>query len=253
MSDEAALTGKELSPAKARRARPPGRPRLLDEEDLQVLMELTVAEPQATIRRLQERMEQECGKRPSRATIWKAMKLLGVSKEPPRKGVPKRRSERPMSSREAYRYRAPHRREPSRSPRRYPSDLTEEEWAQIEPLVAGPSSTGRPTLHSRRSILEALLYVLRSGCQWRMLPLDYPPWQTVYSCFRRWKERGTFSRIYECLRDTYRQGQDREVQPSAGIVDSQSVKTTEKGGPEATMRARRSKGASAISSSIPWG
>lgn len=245
MDDDAASASQEPSIVEGQTARPVGRPPLLDEKDLQVLMELAVAEPQATIRRLQERMVQECGKRPSRGTVREAVRLLGLSKEQPRKLPFKQRAQGP-----AYRYRARHRREPSRASRHYPSDLTDEEWNQIKALVGGPSPKGRPTLHPRRLILNAIFYVLRSGVQWRMLPLDYPPWQTVYSNFRRWKQRGTFKRIHDCLRDRCRQAQGREVQPSAGIIDSQSVKTAEKGGPEGTTRARKSKAASAISSSI---
>ena len=253
MDDQAASASKEPSSAKERAARPVGRPPLLDEEGLQVLMELTLAEPQATIRRLQERMAQEFGKRPSRGVVRQAARLLGLNKEQPRRQPRERRSIGPAPVRGTYRYRAHHRREPSRNPRCYPSDLTNAEWARIEPFVVGPAPTGRPRLHPRRTILNAIFYVLRTGCQWRMLPLDYPPWQTVYSCFRRWKQRGTIKKIHDCLRDSYRQEQGREVQPSAGIIDSQSVKTAEKGGPEGTTRARRSRAASAISSSTRWG
>jgi hypothetical protein len=175
MGNQAAPASTRPSRQEEGTARPVGRPPLLDEQDLQVLMELTVAEPQATIRRLQQRMEQECGKRPSRATMRRAMQLLGVTKDLPPREPPPPHSEPPASAPQTYRYRTPHRREPSRNPRRYPSDLTDEEWAGIEPLVVGPSLTGRPPVHSRRRILDAVLYVLRSGCQWRMLPLDYPP------------------------------------------------------------------------------
>ena len=247
MSDEAAAPKDDLSPA---RGRPVGRPPLLDEQDLQVLMELTLAEPNATIRRLQQRMEEQCGKRPSRGVVRDAVELLGLSKVQPRKQPSNRRSQRPASPTQAVRYQARHRREPSRSPRCYPSDLTDGEWALAEPLVSRPGQRGRPHAHSRRRILDAIFYVARSGCQWRMLPLDYPPWQTVYSCFRRWKERGLLNKLHEHLRAACRQREGREVQPSAGVVDSQSVKTTEKGGPKATTRARRSRDASAISSSI---
>lgn len=233
-------------------SRPVGRPPLLDEQDLQALMELTLAEPYATIGRLQQRMQEECGKRPSRGPVRDGLKLLGVSKEQPRIERSNGRSQRPTSPSRGARYRARHRREPSRNPRRYPSDLTDPEWAVVEPLVARPGQRGRPHRHSRRRILDAILYVLRSGCQWRMLPLDYPPWQTVYSCFRRWTQRGLLKKIHEQLRATYRQREGREVQASGGIVDSQSAKTTEKGGLLGTTQARRSRDESAISSSIPW-
>lgn len=229
-----------------------GRPPLLDDLDHQVLMELALAEPQATVRELQERMEQECGKRPSRATIGYAMQVLGLRKKAPVKQPSKRHSKRPGSPREPYRYRERHRREPDREQRRYQSDLSDQEWGLVEPLLQPSDPRGRPSPHPRRRLLEAILYVLRTGCQWRMLPLDFPPWKTVYTNFRRWKLRGVFDQILTSLRTAYRRQVDREPQASGGIVDSQSAKTTEKGGPKGTMPARRSKGESGISSSIRW-
>jgi len=194
-------------------------------------------------------MEQECGKRPSRSTIWYAMQVLGLSKKVPRKQPPKRHAKRPQSPRDPYRYREHHRREPDRERRRYPSDLSDPEWGLIEPLLRPSDPRGRPSPHSRRRILDAILYVLRTGCQWRMLPLDFPPWKTVYTNFRRWTLRGVFRRSLECLRTAYRRQEGREPQPSGGVVDSQSVKTTEKGGPKGTTRARRSREESGIFSS----
>lgn len=89
------------------------------------------------------------------------------------------------------------------SPRPYPADLTDEQWALIAPLV--PVKTGgRPAVHSRRRIVEAILYVNRSGCAWRMLPHDFPPWDTVYWYFQRWNADGTTDRIYDALRGAVR-------------------------------------------------
>lgn len=109
------------------------------------------------------------------------------------------------------------------SPRPYPSDLTDEQWALIAPLV--PVKTGgRPAVHSRRRIVEAILYVNRSGCAWRMLPHDFPPWDTVYWYFQRWNADGTTDRIYDALRGAVRRAAGRDPLASAGIVDSQTVK-----------------------------
>jgi putative transposase len=118
--------------------------------------------------------------------------------------------------------------------RRYPSDLTDKEWAVAAPLLPEPQRPGRPRIHSRRHILDAVFYLLRSGCSWRMLPADFPPWRTVYAAFRRWHQDGTWERLHTALREQTRTRAGRTRQPTAGIVDSQSVKTSEKGGPGAT-------------------
>ncbi|GAB2447568.1 IS5 family transposase [Nocardioides hungaricus] len=111
----------------------------------------------------------------------------------------------------------------SSSPARYPSDLTDEQWALIEPMVAVKPG-GRPAKHPRRRIVDAILYVNRTGCSWRQMPHDFPPWDTVYWYFQRWAEDGTTDRIHDALRDAVRDGDGRDPMASAGIVDSQSVK-----------------------------
>jgi len=135
----------------------------------------------------------------------------------------------------------------------YPTDLTDAEWQQIEPhLPKRKSPRGRQRVHSFREILNAIFYVLRSGCAWRMLPHDLPPWQTVYHYFRLWRQDGTWARLNDTLRTELRVASGRDPQPSAAILDSQSVKTTEKGGLVAMMQAKRSTVGNVISSSTPW-
>jgi transposase len=135
--------------------------------------------------------------------------------------------------------------------RRYPTDLADAQWAILEPLVPAVKPGGRPARHARREIVDALLYVLRGGISWRSLPHEYPPWQTVYDSFRRWRDDGTWERIAATLRERVRIRLGRVATPSAAIIDSQTVKTTEKGGSGATTGASKTPGASAASSSIP--
>jgi putative transposase len=112
----------------------------------------------------------------------------------------------------------------------YQTDLSDAEWSCLEPYLPAPEANGRPRLHHLREILDAIFYIVRSGCAWRLLPHDFPPWKTVYHYFRFWRLDGTWERMHAALRKRVRVRLTRNPQPSAGIVDSQSIKTTGVGG-----------------------
>lgn len=114
----------------------------------------------------------------------------------------------------------------------YPSDVTDEEWEILEPLIPGEKPGGRPQEIARREILNGILYVLRSACAWRMMPHDLPHWSTVYLYFRLWKQAGVWEHVNAALRRDLRVSLGRDPEPSAGILDSQSIKTSSVRGDE---------------------
>jgi transposase len=140
---------------------------------------------------------------------------------------------------------------------RYPSDLTDEEWAYVEPLIPPAKHGGHKRTVDVREVVNGLMYVLSTGCQWRAIPKDLPPRSTVHGYFDLWSWDGTLDRLHEALYVKCREQASREASPTAAIIDSQSVKSAEKGDlrsiRRATTRARRSRARSGIFSSIRKG
>ncbi len=123
----------------------------------------------------------------------------------------------------------------------YPSDLTDAEWSKLGPLLKPPGGNrhggGRPRKYELRRIVDALLYVVKTGCQWRQLPTNFPPWLSVHQQFRAWRDDGTWERVSKTLREQGRKAGGRNATPSVAIIDSQSAKTALKGG--ARLRRRQ--------------
>jgi transposase len=135
-----------------------------------------------------------------------------------------------------------------RSRRGYATDLSDAQWELIAPLIPGAMPGGRPRNATTRELMNAILYFLRAGMAWRLLPHDLPPWQTVYYYLRRWQREGVWSRVHHALVMADRERAGRDPSPTAAILDSQSVRTADqKGDQKVTTRARRSRGASATS------
>lgn len=148
------------------------------------------------------------------------------------------------------------RRQYDRSGLRYPSDVTDAEWAQVEPLIPPAKRGGRRREVNLREVLNGIFYVLSTGCQWRALPKDLPPKSTVHDYLELWNWDGTLERIHHALYVAVREQEGREASPTAAIIDSQTAKGAQKGGLgsilRATTRARRSKVASGTSWSTRW-
>ena len=116
-------------------------------------------------------------------------------------------------------------------PKRYPSDLTRTQWRRLKRMLPPAKPGGRPRSVNLREVLNGILYIVRGGCAWRMMPTDLPPWSTCYGYFSKWRDDGTWQRLHDALRDQVRRTAGRKTSPSMAIIDSQSVKTTERGGP----------------------
>jgi putative transposase len=123
--------------------------------------------------------------------------------------------------------------------RNYPSDLTDGQWKLVEPLLPAAKPGGRPRMTDLREVLNGILYLVRTGCSWRMLPHDFPPWPTVHDYYWKYRRDGIWNQVHETLHKHVRVQAGRQASPSAAIIDSQSVKTASKGGNEAMTLARR--------------
>lgn len=123
--------------------------------------------------------------------------------------------------------------------KRYASDLIDEQWELINPLLPAAKPGGRPRTTDIREAVNAILYLVRTGCSWRMLPHEFPPWPTVHDYYWKWRRDGIWQQIHQNLYERVRLGAGRQTGPSAAIIDSQSVKTASKGGIKAMMQARR--------------
>jgi putative transposase len=133
------------------------------------------------------------------------------------------------------------------SRRPYSTDLTDAQWEILGPMIPAPGETGRPREADMREVFNAILYQVRNGGAWRNLPHEFPPYRTVFYYFTKWRKCGVWKKIHDRLHEMVRKKAGREAKPSAAIIDSQSVKTGEKGGTSgATTRARKSRAASAM-------
>ena len=225
----------------ALRRRPGGRPPKLPYEHMDILRTLASANRSATVDELCQALADRTGAQVTRMTLYRYLAQAGIRRHP-QANRPQGAAPPPGAGRAGpvrYGYHPAHR--DSGDPTRYPGGLTDAEWALVADLFEshGP---GKPPKYPRRQIVDACCYVVRSGCPWRMLPKDLPPWQDVYAHFRRWTDKGRFEAMQDRLRALWRERQGRGPEPTAAVVDSQSVKTSAQGGPKGFDAGKKVKG-----------
>jgi len=213
-----------------------GRPPKIVGETLAALLELLAERPRASMQELADVLAQRTGVRVTRETVHKTLRRAGYRRQ---RSAASERTDGASKAPAPYRYEQVHRLE--QPEQRYPSSLTDAEWQLVAEVFErkGPGAPGR---YPRRELLDAICYAVRSGCSWRMLPKEFPPWENVYATFRRWMRAGLFEEMHDRLRAMWREREQRAVQPSGAIVDSQSVRTSERGGPHGFDAAKKVKG-----------
>lgn len=223
-----------------------GRPKKVKPEHLPVLREIVTDKPLATLTEIRDAFAARSGISLYIGTLSKALQEAGITRHKGARGGMDGRdgeAESPDSEGEQptrYGYQERHRQQAPEQ--RYPSCLTDAEWALVADIFEGDGDRGTPPRYPRRLLVEACCYVVRSGCSWRMLPTDFPPWQNVYRTFRRWSEQGKFEQMHDRLRAQWREREGRDSMPSAAILDAQSTRHSPQGGTSGYDAGKKVKG-----------
>ena len=225
-----------------------GRPKRLNLQQKKLLIQLKEKNADMTLRQLARVYAETTGeKAPCADVVSRALKEAGYVFKKTRKKAEVEEEEKKKETR----YKSKHRELPkvkNAKRKSYPSDLSDSQWELIKPLFETEETRGRKRKYSLREVLNAIFYLSKTGCQWRYLPHDFPPWDNVSKTYSRWRENGQWEKVLHLLREKARVKIGREPTPSLCIIDSQSVKTTEKGGLEDLMQPKRSKEENGISS-----
>ncbi len=214
-----------------------GRPNRLTEADRRELRTIVDSNPTATWDVLRSELQGRTGVKVHVQTIQKALREAGIERVRGGDGVQVVAGEKGAPR---YGYTDAHRRqEPEQT---YPSCLTDAEWDLVEDLFDNEGGRGTPPLYSRRVLVDACCYAVRTGCAWRMLPKAFPPWQNVYRTFRRWSEQGKFEQLHDRLRARWREREGRQAEPTAAVLDAQSTRSSPQGGDSGFDAGKKVKG-----------
>jgi putative transposase len=213
-----------------------GRPPALKPEHISVLHDIVTERAQASLEEIADELDHRCGVRVCAATIRRALRAQGIVRLKPIRRVFTTAAKGPKR----YGYTAAHRRE---DVPRYSTNLTDVEWELVADLFERPAGQrGTPVHYSRRELVNACSYVLRTGCAWRLLPTTFPPWQAVYKAFARWAAAGVFEQMQDRLREQWRSRMGRTSEPTAAVIDAQSNRTSPQGGESGFDAAKKVKG-----------
>jgi len=215
-----------------------GRPAKITPSDIELLKQLTTEKPTATLDELVKDFQTRTTRCVHSATLRKALTAAGIKRIKPTK----RSTAAGLTDekRKRYGYREHHRR--SVESDRYASSLTDAEWELVQDLFESVGGRGTPAKVSRRALVDACCYVVRTGCAWRLLPKDFPPWDNVYKTFRRWSAQGRFEAMHDRLRQMWRVREGREAMPSAAVLDAQSTRNSPQGGAAGYDAGKKVKG-----------
>lgn len=213
-----------------------GRPGKITQDHIALLVEWVREQPMATLAELALAFQSATGVVVHVATLGKALKAAGVARVKAAVVVQSAALDKPRR----YGYTAAHR---AQAPEQtYPSSLSDTEWALVAEVFEAPASRGLPPTHSRRSLLDACCYVVRTGCAWRQLPDGFPHWDNVYKTFRRWSAAGKFEQLHDRLRAQWREREGRAAAPTAAVLDAQSTRSSPQGGEHGYDAGKKVKG-----------
>lgn len=214
-----------------------GRPPKIQTEDSAHLVAIVESYRTATLDEIRQEFKRRTGIDVHEQTIVKTLVKLGIQRVPSVQAV---RVEQAEAGPRRYGYTEAHRRHEAEQT--YPSCLTDTEWARVRDLFENPGGRGVPPKVSRRILVDACCYVVRTGCAWRMLPTHFPRWQNVYRTFRRWGEQGKFEQMHDRLREQWRERQARSDEPTAAVLDAQSTRISPQGGDSGFDAGKKVKG-----------